>query len=169
VLGGCALLVLPLYELIRAHVFAGERVHGDETPVPVLAKHQCRKGRLWVYVRDDKPFAGQAPPAAVFFYSRDRRAEHPERPTSPPRHTEPQRSSVTNGSKLPYRRLLSVDAPMQGHDRGAHLGSRWRGNCSVAEGSIGITGIARSRCGGWGRSMGLLLGLPIWPGRCRSP
>jgi transposase len=77
--GGCAALLRPLYELIRAHVFAGERVHGDETPVPVLAKHQCRKGRLWTYVRDDQPFAGPAPPAAVFFYSRDRTAEHPER------------------------------------------------------------------------------------------
>jgi transposase len=44
--GGCASLLRPLYELIRAHVFAGDRVHGDETPVPVLAKHQCRKGRL---------------------------------------------------------------------------------------------------------------------------
>jgi transposase len=77
--GGCAALLRPLYELIGAHVFAGERVHGDETPVPVLAKHQCRKGRLWTYVRDDKPFAGPAPPAAVFFYSRDRTAEHPER------------------------------------------------------------------------------------------
>jgi transposase len=77
--GGCATLLRPLYELIRAHVLAGERVHGDETPVPVLAKHQTRKGRLWTYVRDDKPFAGQAPPAAVFFYSRDRTAEHPER------------------------------------------------------------------------------------------
>ena len=76
--GGCAALLRPLYELIRAHVFAGDRVHGDETPVPVLAKHQCRKGRLWTYVRDDKPFAGPAPPAAVFFYSRDRTGEHPE-------------------------------------------------------------------------------------------
>jgi transposase len=77
--GGCAMLLRPMCELIRAHVFAGARVHGDETPVPVLAKHQCRKGRLWTYVRDDKPFAGPAPPAAVFFYSRDRTAEHPER------------------------------------------------------------------------------------------
>jgi transposase len=77
--GGCATLLRPLYELIRAHVFAGDRVHGDETPVPVLAKHQTRKGRLWTYVRDDQPFAGPAPPAAVFFYSRDRTAEHPER------------------------------------------------------------------------------------------
>jgi transposase len=76
--GACAALLRPLYELIRAHVFAGDRVHGDETTVPVLAKHQTRKGRLWTYVRDDKPFAGPAPPAAVFFYSRDRTAEHPE-------------------------------------------------------------------------------------------
>jgi transposase len=77
--GGCAVLLRPLADLIGAHVFAGDRVHGDDTPVPVLAKHQTRKGRLWVYVRDDKPFAGRAPPAAVFFYSRDRTAEHPER------------------------------------------------------------------------------------------
>jgi transposase len=76
--GGCAVLLRPLYEAIRAHVFAGERVHGDETPVPVLAKHETRKGRLWTYVRDDKPFAGPAPPATVFFYSRDRTAQHPE-------------------------------------------------------------------------------------------
>jgi len=77
--GACAALLRPIYELIRTHVFAGDRVHGDETPVPVLAKHQCRKGRLWTYVRDDKPFAGHAPPAAVFFYSRDRTAGHPQR------------------------------------------------------------------------------------------
>jgi hypothetical protein len=77
-IGGCAVLLRPLYELTRAHVFAGERVHGDETPVPVLAKHETRKGRLWAYVGDDKPFAGPASPAAVFFYSRDRTAQHPE-------------------------------------------------------------------------------------------
>jgi transposase len=75
--GGCAVLLRPLYELIRAHVLAAERVHGDETPVPVLAKDETRKGRLWTYVRDDKPFGGPAPPAAVFFYSRDRTAQHP--------------------------------------------------------------------------------------------
>jgi transposase len=77
--GGCALLLRPLYDLIRAHVFAGRRVHGDETPVPVLAKNQTHKGRLWVYVRDDRPFGGRDPPAAVFLYSRDRAGEHPER------------------------------------------------------------------------------------------
>ena len=77
--GGCAALLRPLHELIRAHVFAGERVHGDETPVPVLAKGKTATGRAWVYVRDDRPFGGRDPPAAVFFYSRDRAGEHPER------------------------------------------------------------------------------------------
>ena len=77
--GGCAALLRPLHDLIRAHVLAGHRVHGDETPVPVLARHQAHKGRLWTYVRDDRPFGGGDPPAAVFFYSRDRAGEHPQR------------------------------------------------------------------------------------------
>ncbi len=77
--GGCAALLRPIYDLIRAHVLAGERVHGDETPVPVLAKGQTATGRVWVYVRDDRPFGGRDPPAAVFFYSRDRAGEHAER------------------------------------------------------------------------------------------
>jgi transposase len=75
--GGCAVLLRPLYDLIRAHVFAGERVHGDDTTVPVLAKGKTTTGRVWVYVRDDCPFGGTGPPAAVFHYSRDRGAEHP--------------------------------------------------------------------------------------------
>jgi len=50
----------------RAHVFAGSRVHGDETPVPVLQAPDPQ-GRLWTYVRDDRPFGGRDPPAAVFF------------------------------------------------------------------------------------------------------
>jgi transposase len=77
--GGCAALLQPVYDLIRAHVFAGERVHGDDTPVPVLAKGKTATGRAWVYVRDDRPFGGRDPPAAVFYYSRDRTGEHPER------------------------------------------------------------------------------------------
>jgi len=75
--GGCAVLLRPLYDLIRAHVLAGERVHGDDTTVPVLAKGKTTTGRVWVYVRDDSPFCGTGPPAAVFHYSRDRGAEHP--------------------------------------------------------------------------------------------
>ena len=76
--GACAATLRPLYELIKAHVFAAERVHGDDTTVPVLAKGKTRTGRIWTYVRDDRPFGGQAPPAAVFFYSPDRTGVHPE-------------------------------------------------------------------------------------------
>jgi transposase len=77
--GACAATLMPLYELIKSHVFAAARVHGDDTTVPVLAKVKTRTGRLWTYVRDDRPFAGTAPPAAVYFYSPDREGVHPER------------------------------------------------------------------------------------------
>jgi transposase len=76
--GAAATTLMPLVEAIRTHVFAAERIHGDDTTVPVLAKGKTRTGRLWAYVRDDRPFAGPDPPAAVFFYSRDRGGEHPE-------------------------------------------------------------------------------------------
>jgi transposase len=77
--GACAATLMPLYELIKAHVFAAERIHGDDTTVPVLAKTKTRTGRIWTYVRDDRPFGGEAAPAAVFFYSPDRASIHPER------------------------------------------------------------------------------------------
>jgi transposase len=77
--GACTAALLPLYELIKAHVFAAERIHGDDTTVPVLAKVKTRTGRIWTYVRDDRPFGGADPPAAVFFYSPDRAGIHPER------------------------------------------------------------------------------------------
>ena len=76
--GACAATLTPLYELIKAHVFAAERIHGDDTTVPVLAKVKTRTGRVWTYVRDDRPFGGKAPPAAVFFYSPNRASIHPE-------------------------------------------------------------------------------------------
>ncbi len=74
---GCAALA-PLLKRLEAHVFAAERLHGDDTTVPVLAKGKTITGRCWVYVRDDRPFGGRAPPAAMFYYSRDRRGEHPQ-------------------------------------------------------------------------------------------
>ena len=74
---GCAVLE-PLLRRIEAHVFAAERLHGDDTTVPVLAKGKTHTGRCWVYVRDDRPFGGRAPPAAVFYYSRDRGGAHVE-------------------------------------------------------------------------------------------
>jgi transposase len=76
--GAAAATLMPLVDVIRSHVFAGERIHADDTTVPVLAKGKTRTGRLWTYMRDDRPFAGPDPPAAVFFYSPDRGGEHPE-------------------------------------------------------------------------------------------
>lgn len=77
--GAAAATLMPLVEAVRAHVLAAARIHADDTTVPVLAKGKTRTGRLWTYVRDDRPFGGSDPPAAVFFYSRDRAGEHPER------------------------------------------------------------------------------------------
>jgi transposase len=76
--GAAAATLMPLVEVIRAHVFAAARIHADDTTVPVLATGKTRTGRLWTYVRDDRPFGGPDPPAAAFFYSPDRGGEHPE-------------------------------------------------------------------------------------------
>src|SRR5664280_419338 len=73
----CAVLD-PLRRLIEAHVMAAERLHADDTTVPVLAKGKTDTGRCWIYLRDDKPFGGTGPPAAIFYYSRDRKGEHPQ-------------------------------------------------------------------------------------------
>ena len=75
--GTCAATMAPLIELIQRHVLAAERLHGDDTTVPVLAKNKTVTARLWTYVKDDRPFGGHDPPAAMFFYSRDRGGEHP--------------------------------------------------------------------------------------------
>ena len=77
--GACAAALKPLHALIEAHVLAAERLHGDDTTVPILAKGKTDTGRIWTYVRDDRPFGGQSPPAALYYASRDRRQEHPER------------------------------------------------------------------------------------------
>lgn len=77
--GACAAALRPLHALIEAHVLSAERLHGDDTTVPILAKGQTKTGRVWVYVRDDRPFGGKDPPAALFYASRDRTREHPER------------------------------------------------------------------------------------------
>ena len=75
--GACAVALKPPHDLIAAHVLAAERLHGDDTPVPVLAKGKTDTARAWVYVRDDAPFGGPDPPAALFRYSRDRSGDHP--------------------------------------------------------------------------------------------
>jgi transposase len=77
--GACAAALEPIHALIRNHVLQAERLHGDDTTVPLLAKGGTRTARLWTYVRDDRPFAGGAPPAALFHFSRDREMAHPNR------------------------------------------------------------------------------------------
>jgi transposase len=78
--GGSSRLLAPLVEVLRRHVMAAGKLHADDTPVPVLAPGlgKTKTGRLWTYVRDDRP-AGDSTPAAVWFaYSPDRKGEHPQ-------------------------------------------------------------------------------------------
>ena len=77
--GRSAALLDPLVACLRKEILASDVLHGDDTPVPVLAPGlgKTRTGRLWTYVRDERPHGGQRPPAAAFFYSPDRKGEHP--------------------------------------------------------------------------------------------
>jgi transposase len=79
--GETSSLVAPLVEALRRYVLAAEKLHGDDTPVPVLApgNGKTKTGRLWSYVRDDRPAGSQDAPAAWFAYSPDRKGEHPQR------------------------------------------------------------------------------------------
>jgi transposase len=78
--GRSAALLDPLIEALRKDVLASDVLHGDDTPVPVLAPGlgKTRTGRLWTYVRDGRPWGSGQPPAAVFFYSPDRKGIHPQ-------------------------------------------------------------------------------------------
>ncbi len=76
--GSVCVALDPLRRLVESHVMAAERLHGDDTTVPVLSKGKTDTGRCWIYVRDDRPFGGTGPPAAMFYYSRDRKGEHPQ-------------------------------------------------------------------------------------------
>jgi len=79
--GSVSALLTPLTEAVRAHVFAADVVHADDTPIPVLApgRGKTKTGRLWTYVRDERPTGGQVAPAVWFTYSPDRKGEHPQR------------------------------------------------------------------------------------------
>ena len=78
-IGATCAALMPIFHLIEGHTFAAERLHGDDTTVPVRAKGKTITGRLWNYVRDDRPFGGNDPPSVIFHYSRDRRGDHPKR------------------------------------------------------------------------------------------
>ena len=76
--GACVVALDPIIKAIWTHVMSAERIHADDTTVPVLAKLKTVTGRIWTYVRDDRPFGGSDPPAAAFHYSRSRAGEHPQ-------------------------------------------------------------------------------------------
>src|SRR3546814_20401843 len=75
--GTCTAALMPLYLLIEAHVLAAERLHGDDTTVPVLSKTKTDNGWTWYYVREARHFGGPAPPHAALHLYRDRRRRHP--------------------------------------------------------------------------------------------
>jgi transposase len=77
--GGCVAALAPILSQLRQHALAAERLHVDDTTVKVLAKTKTRTGRLWVYLRDDRPFGGQGPPVAMFDYSPTRHGEYPRK------------------------------------------------------------------------------------------
>jgi transposase len=78
--GGAAALLEPLVEAIGRHVLSAAKLHGDDTPVPVLCpgRGTTKTGRLWTYVRDDRPAGSRDPPAVLFRYSPDRKGERPQ-------------------------------------------------------------------------------------------
>ncbi len=79
--GNCGVLLTPLAEAVGRHVLKAHKVHGDDTPIRALSGKgkKAHQGRLWVYVRDDRPSGDKAPPAVWFQYSPDRKGEHPAR------------------------------------------------------------------------------------------
>ena len=113
--GGCTAALMPLFKRLEAYVLSAERLHGDDTRVPVLARGKTDTGRIWVYVRDDKPFGGPAPagppPGAVFYYSRDRAGKHPQAP-------------LANYSGNP--RLTPMTAMQSSTRPAAHLDRSWK-------------------------------------------
>jgi transposase len=106
--GRASALMEPLTEALAAHVFSGDHLHGDDTPVPVLApgNGKTRQGRLWVYVRDGRP-AGDAetPPAACYRYSPDRKGIHPQR------HLEPFRGVLHADGYAGFKDIYKAGGP----------------------------------------------------------
>jgi transposase len=78
--GGASRLLEPLVDVLRRYVMNTTKLHADDTPVPVLApgNGKTKTGRLWTYVRDDRPAGDAAAPAVWFAYSPDRKGERPQ-------------------------------------------------------------------------------------------
>ncbi|VWX53868.1 hypothetical protein NOVOSPHI9U_50487 [Novosphingobium sp. 9U] len=76
-IGAICVAVKPLFLHLEPHALAADRLHADDTTVPLLAKHKAEVARIWDYIRDDRPFSGPAPPVALCYYSRNHKGEHP--------------------------------------------------------------------------------------------
>lgn len=109
--GAASFALMPIFRLIEAHVFAAERVHGDDTTVPVMAKGKTDTGRLWDYVRDDRPFGGADPPAVVSIIRATGAGNIPRRTSRP---------GPGFCRLMPMRAILSCTLPT------ASLVSSWR-------------------------------------------
>jgi transposase len=115
--GEASELMAPLVEVLRRYVMSTDKLHGDDTPLPVLApgKGRTKIGRFWTYVRDSRP-AGDAAPAAVWFsYSPDRKGEHPQRHLAKFRGIL-QADAYSGFNKL-YEGGLIQEAPCMAHIR----------------------------------------------------
>jgi transposase len=85
--GGAMKTLAPLIEKIEAEIMASDLLHADDTPIRVLDRSRkdrglgkgVKQGRIWAYVRDQRPWAGQDPPGAVYYFSPDRKGEHPRK------------------------------------------------------------------------------------------
>lgn len=77
-IGAISVVTKPLFMLLEAYVMGGDRLHADDTTLPLLAKYKTDIARIWDYVRDDSPFGGLSPPGVVCYYSRNRKGEHPQ-------------------------------------------------------------------------------------------
>jgi Transposase IS66 family len=111
---GTSRLMEPLVEALREHVMKAEKLHADDVPVPVLAPGlgKTKTGRLWTYVRDDRPAGDATPPAVWFAYSPDRKGEHPKEHLKVP-------GDVAGG----WLRGVRSDLRSRQHSRGGLLGA----------------------------------------------
>ena len=114
--GGASRTLRPLVEALKSYVLSAEKLHGDDVPVPVLepGNGKTKTGRLWTYVRDDRPAGSEAASAVWFAYSPDRKGEHPAR------HLKNYRGILQADGYAGFNRLYETGA----HRRGRVLGSR---------------------------------------------
>jgi hypothetical protein len=107
--GGSSQLLEPVIEGLRRYVMAASKLHADDTPVPVLApgNGKTKTGRLWTYVRDDRPAGDTAAPAVWFAYSPDRKGEHPEQ------HLRTFRGALQADAYAGFNQLYKEDGRIQ--------------------------------------------------------